>query len=143
MNILNLLAILAGTPQWSTTCVMTQADQLQGYTIDSVQFQKASPSSANELNVSFTRTWYEDDQCKQATGVTNTTAGQVTLENLISENVFAADWKINHTTQLGAIGISSDGKSIRLATTSFGNSRNTMLSLFQYFAIPTSPHGNE
>ena len=138
MNILVLLNLLVSS-NWSSTCIMTQSDDLQGYTIDTTTFSKAE-----ELNVSITRTWYQDQNCTHPIGNKSYTQGTVTLGEAIqtssfpsstSEYVFAADWKLGTTaTQLGAIAISSDGKSIRTATTSFGNQRNTMLSLFRYFA---------
>lgn len=132
MNIITLIAILTGT-NWSTTCVMTQANQQQGYTIDRVQFQKSSLAST-ELNVTFIRSWYKDDQCKESKEIISNTTGTVNIGNPISDDLYPADWKIENTVQLGVISYDSSNPSIRLATTSFGNSRNTMLSLFKYFA---------
>lgn len=143
MTILALLAVLAGS-NWSTTCVMTQADGLQGYTIDSAAFKKASTEAKDTLDVTFTRTWFKDEKCAQSMGTTNVQTGTVMISNSLetiafpgpaSEDLFAADWTMNGArTQLGAIAISTDRKSIRTATTSFGGARNTMLSLFKYFA---------
>ena len=143
MNILTLIALLTGS-NWSTTCVMTQADGLQGYTIDSAAFSKGTADASSTLNVSLTRVWYKDQNCTEVNGEKSAQSGTVTIGNPVQtmtfpgsvpETILAADWKLGEqTTQLGAIAIAQDGKSIRTATTSFGSSRNTMLSLFRYFA---------
>lgn len=133
MSILTMITALLAS-QWSTTCVMTQADQQQGYTIDSVQFSKSEESKSNELRVTFTRTWYQDERCNDAQGIKNFSQGQVTIGSRISESTFEADWNLNQHTQLGAIALDLSDRSIRMANTSFGNSRNTMLSLFKFFA---------
>jgi hypothetical protein len=144
MNILTLITLLASS-NWTTTCVMTQADGLQGYTIDTVAFQKASADKV--LDVAMTRVWYKNDQCSDLLGAKSTIKGTVALSALelaagtmsfpasVAEDNFAADWTMdNKPTQLGEIAVASDGKSIRMATTSFGNTRNTMLSLIRYFS---------
>lgn len=139
MTILTILTALLGS-QWSTTCVMTQADQQQGYVVDSVQFTKDTSEEikSNELNVSFTRTWYKDERCTEAKGVKTTTTGKVSIGSRMNDSTFEADWTMNssanNATQLGAIALDTGDHSIRMATTSFGTSRNTMLSLFKYFA---------
>lgn len=139
MSILAILTTLLGS-QWSTTCVMTQADLEQGYTIDTVQFQKevSENSKSNELGVTFTRTWYKDENCTNPQGIKSTSQGKVSIGSRIAESTFEADWNMYssliNTVQLGAIAYDANDNSIRMATTSFGNSRNTMLSLFRYFA---------
>jgi len=142
MTILALIATLLGS-QWSTTCVMTQSDNLQGYTIDTLTFQ-SDASNSKSLELSSTRIWFKDENCTEALGAKSTVKGSVTIGNSLesmtfpgapSEDIFAADWKLGtQAMQMGSIGIANDGKSIRTATTSFGSTRNTMLSLFRYFA---------
>jgi len=143
MNILTLIALLAGS-NWSTTCVMTQANGLQGYTIDSAVFTKGTADATSTLNVSLTRVWYKDQNCTDVNGEKSAQSGTVTIGNPIDtmtfpgsvpEDILAADWNLGEqVTQLGAIAVAKDGKSIRTVTNSFGSSRNTMLSLFRYFA---------
>lgn len=130
MNILAFLTVLYSS-QWSTNCVMTQADGVQGYTIDQVVFEKND--ELKNPKVTLTRTWFQDEQCsvKKSSTVQTGSAG---IRNKINENTFEADWTIDQKIQLGVIAIADDNKSIRMATTSFGNMRNTMPSLFSYFA---------
>ena len=143
MNLITLLAVLAGS-NWSTTCVMTQADLEQGYTIDTVQFQKAPTAAESTLAVTITRTWFKDDQCSTASGKSSTVAGNVKIGKAISSGsifnqsseLIEADWTLNNSTctELGAISYDKTSSSIQLATTSYGNTRNTMVSLFKYFS---------
>lgn len=139
MSILSLLSILFAAQDWSTTCVMTQADGLQGYTIDQVIFTQDhhSPSDSKLIEVTFSRTWFEDAGCTKAKNTTTQNAELLIgsrISQAMNQNTFEADWTINGKTQLGAISVSDDGKSLRTATTSFGSLRNTMLSLFSYSA---------
>jgi hypothetical protein len=130
MSILALMTALLGS-NWSTTCIMTQSNGLQGYTIDQVSFEK-NPTNKN-LETTFTRTWFEDQNCSVEKSA-STEKASLTVGSRINPTTFEADWNFNQKLELGAIAVSEDGKSLRMATTSFGSSRNTMLSLFSYFS---------
>ena len=149
MNTLAILTALISAHSWSTTCVMTQTDGMQGYAIDTAVFQKdpatapTTTTPANTINVAITRAWYKDSGCSVLSEAKIIQAGTVTLGEAIStstfatstpESMIAADWTSGGNTQLGALAIANDLKSIRTVTTSLGTSRNTMLSLFRFFA---------
>jgi len=145
MNTLAILTALISAHSWSTTCVMTQADGMQGYAIDTAVFQKdsATTTPANTLNVAVTRAWYKDSGCANLSEAKVIQAGTVSLGDAITtssfasttpETTIAADWTTTVGTQLGALAMANDQKSIRTVTGSLGTSRNTMLSLFRFFA---------
>ena len=110
---------------------MTQSNGLQGYTIDEVSFTKNNDGKS--LDTTFKRTWFEDSHCSIEKN-SSTDQASLTIGSRLNSNTFEADWSFDQKLELGAIALSDDGKSLKMATSSFGNSRNTMLSLFSYYA---------
>jgi|GEM_PF-3085402 len=133
-----ILALLASVSSWNTPCSQTQVQMgsapEQGYAID-----RMTVSSASEIQ--FVREWHHDSACADAAFQVDSEKGILKLGSAMSsvfgaqngETVVEADFSLPGKTELGAIGISADHQTVRVAR-GFGQSRNTMLSLIGYRA---------
>jgi len=128
MTIATLIALLTAH-SWTTDCIMTQKDLYQGYTRETVSF-----SSEASLKIRFNTIWFHDANCEKPQGIITEKEAFLALGKPITSNMLEADFLTPNKTELGALEYNASPKSIRMSTTSFGRSRNTMLSLFHYFA---------
>lgn len=138
MNSLALIAVLTSVSSWTTPCAQTQVGKYQGYTIDRASF--VATEKTNEAKVELIRDWYESPTCSGEAYGKDESKGTVTFGKELGSifesangSVVEADFTLNGVTELGAISVSGDQKTIRLAR-GFGALRNTMLSIIGYKA---------
>ena len=126
-----LIALLT-SQSWTTDCIMSQSTSHQGYSRETATF-----TTADTLKYSFKTEWFSDSGCNESQNAVEEIEGSILIGEVIAGGMngktFEADFVRENKTELGAIEINTNQKSIRLSKTSFGNSRNTMLSLFPYF----------
>jgi hypothetical protein len=128
MNTAVLIALLTAHT-WTTDCIMTQKDLHQGFVRESVSF-----STEPSLKAHFATIWFHDENCSKPQGIISEKDAYLALGKPISPNKVEADFVMPNKTELGALEYNEFPKSVRMSTNSFGQSRNTMVSIFHYFA---------
>jgi len=106
----------------------------QGYAIDRMTVSTTS-------KIQFVREWHHDSACADVAFRVDTETGALKLGSALDsvfgaqngETVVEADFVLPQKTELGAIGVSADHQTVRIAR-GFGQNRNTMLSLIGYRA---------
>lgn len=142
MDLTAIIAFLISS-QFATDCIQTQDNGRSGYARDSVVFSQEDYSNSGELSVKFWRQMYVAQDCSGTPFSTTASSGVVAIGNEVQgffpnangETVFEADWIMsaaNGKKELGALGVNTKSKTVRLARNTPGFSRNTMLSLFGY-----------
>jgi hypothetical protein len=137
MNILAIIAVLTGS-NFSTLCTQTQVNGKSGYVIETLSFNQTSSDERAPLNLTVTRSWFSDEKCASEVTSEDKLGMQVSLGEEIknvfgteNEIVLEANYSSTVKTELGALSISKDQSSVRIAR-GFGNFRNTMLSVINY-----------
>jgi hypothetical protein len=145
MNTALLISLLLGTSSFSTDCVQSQAQDngtsLKGYAQDSMAFT----GSASNLNVTFSRTWYNDAACTDAQGHQSSETAQAVIGDTFTDSFGnaahdmngnaenAADWNFADKSEKGAIVMSADHTTLHIAR-GFGFGRNSMVGFIGYKA---------
>lgn len=114
---------------WITTCLQTQINDQQGHVIESYSIESMG-------QYQFKRTWFEDKECKNEL-YAEEEIGQITLGSklqgmFMTDKTVEANFHAPEGVDLGALGVTQDGK-LKVARGFKGSTfRNTMLSIFDY-----------